>query len=136
MHALLDSKLDLNKAKQIYPKTASLTITMPKAWLKRLHSTQTITNMNSKRNKAKKRQGIQDHAIINIESRIYSLLLNFQFKEHFLSTPFPKNHAQTHVICTTALKMAIILQIYIMCIVNKGIASLIQKVLNPKNKNN
>ena len=54
---------------------------------------------------------------------------------HFLDTPCPKNHAQTHAICIPAIEMAMLLQIYIMCIVNKGIASLIQKVLNNKNKN-
>ena len=94
--------------------------------------------MNSKRNKDKKIQDIQNYAFINIESCLYSLLLNFQFKAHFLDTPlpFPKNHAQMHLIFTPALKMAMLLQIYIMCIVNKGIASLTLKVLNNNNNNN
>ena len=48
--------------------------------------------MNSKQNKAKKRiekkrKDIQDYTFINIESRLYSLLLNFQLKAHFLDTP-------------------------------------------------
>ena len=51
--------------------------------------TQTISNMNSRQSKAKKRQYIQDYAFINIESRLYSLLLNFQFKAHFLDNPLP-----------------------------------------------
>ena len=47
--------------------------------------------MNSKQNKAKKRiekkrKDIQDYTFINIESRLYSLLLNFQLKAHFLDT--------------------------------------------------
>ena len=46
--------------------------------------------MNSKQNKAEKRQDFQDDTFIKIESRLYSLLLIFQFKAHFLDIPLPQ----------------------------------------------
>ena len=56
--------------------------------------------MYSKQNKAKKKQDIQDYTFMNIESRLYSLLSNFQFKAHFLESPSPKI-ATTTTIKTT-----------------------------------
>ena len=46
--------------------------------------TQTITNMNSKQNKAKERQDIQYYAFINMESRH----LFIQFKANFAQLLF------------------------------------------------
>ena len=75
---------------------------------------------------------IQAHFFVSIELGHQSSLVNLTLSH--VNPLSPENHAHTHIISSPNSKIAILLRINGISIMNKNIASLIQQILNKNNK--